>query len=316
MSRAERALTIEDLLDENRRLREALDQKAKVAAKALAAQQRRVLEMEEYAAELHSANERVSQMNAQLQAALRVLEERDRRLSEDLEQARSFQQRMLPRPPASERVRFAVAYRPAEVVGGDLYSVSSLGGGGFRVFIADLIGHGVQAALRTMILKSEYDRVRDAASPRQVLELLNRQIVSVYPGLELHCSAACFDVRPGSDEVAYATAAHPPLLHVRGGEARQVYLPAPFLGVLADARFPEETLPVRAGDRLFTYSDGLVEEWVAEEEFGLERAVRALAGEGDLDAVVARAVAELERFVGEGDVSDDVTVVAAEIRGA
>ena len=85
-----------DLAEENRRLREQLEQKTRVAAKALAAQQRRVLEMEEYAADLAAANERVSQANASLAAALRVLEEKDRRLSEDPQRVEA---EPLPLPP-------------------------------------------------------------------------------------------------------------------------------------------------------------------------------------------------------------------------
>ncbi len=307
----------EDLADENRRLREQLDQKTRVAAKAMAAQQRRVLEMEEYAAELAAANARVNEANANLASALRVLEEKDRRLSEDLAQARTFQQRILPRPPVSDVLRFAVAYRPAEEVGGDLYSVSALDGGGWRVFIADAIGHGVQAALRTMILKSEYDGVRDAATPREVLAGLNEQIASVYPGLELHCTAACFDVRPGGDgaRVTYATAAHPPLVHVVRGEGRQMYQPGPFLGVMTGVDFPSVTFDAERGDRLFLFSDGLVEEWVGDEEFGVDRVLGALAGEGDLDAVVQRAVTQLESFVGKQGLTDDVTLLGIELVG-
>jgi phosphoserine phosphatase RsbU/P len=305
-----------DLAEENRRLREQLDHKTRVAAKALAAQQRRVLEMEEYAADLAAANERVSLVNASLAAALRVLEEKDRRLSEDLAQARSFQQRMLPRAPTDDRLGFAAAYRPVEEVGGDLYGVSVLPGGAWRVFIADAIGHGVQAALRTMILKSEYDAARAAPTPREVLARLNGQIVAVYPGLDLHCTAACIDVTPGGDgaRITYATAAHPPLVHLTAGEARQCYQPAPFLGVVAEAEFPSVTLDARRGDRVFLLSDGLVEAWAGDEEFGVDRALRALAAPGDLDAVVRDAVAALERFVGAHGVADDVTLLGVEVR--
>jgi sigma-B regulation protein RsbU (phosphoserine phosphatase) len=304
-----------DLAEENRRLREQLEQKTRVAAKALAAQQRRVLEMEEYAADLAAANERVSQANASLAAALRVLEEKDRRLSEDLAQARSFQQRILPRPPAGGPLRFAIEYRPAEEVGGDLYSVSPLAGGGWRVFIADAIGHGVQAALRTMILKSEYDAARGAATPREALARLNRQIVAVYPGLDLHCTAACVDVVPAGAGclVTYATAAHPPLVHVGGGEARQLYQPGPFLGVVGEAEFPSVTFAAAAGDRIFLFSDGLVEEWVGDVEYGVDRVLLDLAVRADLDAVVRRAVAELEAFAGPKGITDDVTLVGIEV---
>ncbi len=299
---------LDDILDENRWLREQLEAKAKVAAKALAAQQRRVLEMEQSAAELTALNERLA-------AALRVLEEKDRRISEDLTQAFAFQQRILPRLPAPADAVFAAVYRPAEVVGGDLYDICRLHGGGWRVFVADAIGHGVQAALRTMILKSEYDRVRDAATPARALVDLNERVVRGYPGLELQHTAACFDVRieDGVARVTYATAAHPPLIHVTDGVARQHYQPSPFLGVLPSIDLTAVTFEACRGDRLFLFSDGLVEECRGLEEFGLERVMASLVRRAPLSEIVTGVVADLETFVTGVELTDDVTVVGVEI---
>jgi serine phosphatase RsbU (regulator of sigma subunit) len=305
---------IEELMDENRWLREQLEAKSKVAARALAAQQRRVLEMEQTASELQAVNEKLA-------TALRILEEKDRRIGEDLQQARAFQQRILPRLPGAggaAALPVAVIYRPAEVVGGDLYDVCR-SSAATRFFIADAIGHGVQAALRTMILKTEWDRSRDAGSPADALVELNRRIASTYPGLELQCTAACFDVEisDGRARVVYATAAHPPLLHVEGAGPRQVYQPAPFLGVLPEIEIAQVTFEAARGDRLFLFSDGLVEETRGEEEFGIERVVAALSRRGrSLDETLAAVVGELEAFVGGADLTDDLTLIGVEIGGA
>jgi serine phosphatase RsbU (regulator of sigma subunit) len=302
---------LEDVLEENRYLREQLDAKAKVAARALAAQQRRVLEMEQAASELAAVNDKLA-------AALRVLEERDHRISEDLAQAWAFQRLMLPRLPPPAALRFAALYRPAEVVGGDLYDVCRVTGGGHRVFIADAIGHGVQAAMRTMILKTEYDRVRDAATPARALVELNRRISAAYPGLELQCTAACFDVNADGPvtHVAYATAAHPPLIVVSpDGAARQVYQAAPFLGVIPDIEITPVHFELRRGERLFALSDGLVEETKDDKEFGVERLLAALARpELSLEDTMTSALAALEEFVGGTAMSDDITLIGIEVQ--
>jgi sigma-B regulation protein RsbU (phosphoserine phosphatase) len=300
---------LEDLIDENRWLREQLEAKAKVAARALAAQQRRVLEVEEAAAELAQVNERLA-------AALKILEEKDRRLGEDLAQACAFQQRILPRLPLSEELVACAVYRPAEIVGGDFYDVWGVSGGRVRVFLADCIGHGVQAALRTMILKTEWDRVRDAPTPTRALLELNRRLVAAYPGLELQCTAACFDVRPDAPRghVAYATAAHPPLVVApAGGPARQVYQPSPFLGVLDDIELTPVYFDVAPGDRLFLFSDGLVEETRGDEEFGIERVLAALGRRARLDATLEAAVAAVEAFACGAPLTDDLTIVGVEV---
>jgi serine phosphatase RsbU (regulator of sigma subunit) len=311
---------MEDLTEENRRLREQLDAKSKVAARALATYQQRVLQMEEHAAELAAANEENRRINDELSRALRVLEDKDRRLSEDLEQARSFQQRILPRLPAPPSLRFSAAYKPAEKVGGDVYDVAEVRPGTFRMFVADATGHGIQAALRTMILKSEYDRLKDAHdSPEQVLVELNRKIVAVYPGLELHCSAACFDVVPeaGGARLRYATAAHPPLLVASASEIRPIYEPGPFLGVVDHIELTPVEVLLSPGDRAFAYTDGLGEQWNQEGvEFGADRVHRALLRPARaLDDVIRDLMTEIDAFLGEVPLADDAMVLGVEYLG-
>jgi serine phosphatase RsbU (regulator of sigma subunit) len=318
---AQAPLTMEQILDENRRLREQLEAKSRIATKALATYQQRVLQMEEHAAALAQANQESKLANERLQSALRHLEEKDRRITEDLQQAWSFQQRILPRLPPPGRLAFSVIYRPAELVGGDIFDVVQLGEGHFRVFIADATGHGVQAALRTMILKSEYDRIKDEhGTPESLMAALNRRLTSLFPQLELQCSGACFDLRlgaPGEALLRYATAAHPPLLHISADGAREIYQAGPFLGVIDPIALEPVEVQLRAGDRLFAYSDGLIEQWGrSEQAFGVERVLATLSAEGQgLDESLARLMGELEQFLAGEDLADDATVVGVAFTG-
>src|SRR5439155_7922786 len=127
---------------------------------------------------------------------------------------------------------FSAIYKPADMVGGDIYDVCELppkdkGHPRFRVFVADTTGHGVQASLRTMVLKTEYDRVKQQqGGPGDVLTQLNQTITRLYPGLEMRCSACCFDIETRADgtaRVCYANAAHPPLLHVSAGKVDEIF---------------------------------------------------------------------------------------------
>jgi serine phosphatase RsbU (regulator of sigma subunit) len=245
----------------------------------------------------------------------RRLRELMARMNEDLAQARAFQQRILPALPRTPEAHFAVIYRPAEEVGGDLYDIHRTTGGGFRVFIVDAIGHGMQAALRTMILKAEWDRVRDAATPVRALVELNRRLVAAFPGLELQCTASCVDVTPDGEraQVAYATAAHPPLVIGSPSGARQVYKAGPFLGVLPDVELDEVYFNLPRGDRLFLFTDGLVEETRGQEEFGMTRVLAALGRRAALDATLAAVAAEVDEFVGGAEPVDDLTLIGLEI---
>src|SRR5262249_45515424 len=138
-------------------------------------------------------------------------------------------------PERAGGLRFGVAYRPADLVGGDIYDICDVDGGKTRVFIADTTGHGVQASLRTMVLRTEYDALkRVSASPAGLLQAVNPRRSERSPSLEPRSSAVCFDIPPdghGGAHVIIANAAQPPLLRVSNGQVSEVYEPGPFLAM-------------------------------------------------------------------------------------
>ena len=255
----------------------------------------------------------------ELVLANQKLAEKDQRISEDLAEAEAFQRRILPALPRSSEVVFAAVYRPADAVGGDLYDVCEIEPGRFRVFIADTTGHGVQAWLRTMVLKTEYDRIKQGASdPGAVLSRLSSTLYRLYPGLEMRCSACCFDIdvrQPGDAVVRYANAAHPPLLHVTKARVQEVYQPGPFLGMVDEILLLPHVFKVRPGDRLVTYTDGICEQEDGRgNAFGLTRIGQALAlPEQDLDAAVDVLIQEFVTFACSQRIEDDIALVAAEL---
>jgi sigma-B regulation protein RsbU (phosphoserine phosphatase) len=147
--------------------------------------------------------------------------------------------------------------------------------------------------------------------------MLNAKLVAHYPGLEMQCSASCFDLildDSGVARVRYATAAHPPLQVIHGGVARAVYQPGPFLGVVGEIELDPVELEISPGDRLLIYSDGLEEQRNAgREEFGLDRVVAPICNrDADLATAVNRVVKEWTGFVGEQHPDDDATLIAVE----
>ncbi len=321
MNTAESVSDLDALRAEIHELKSQLDAKTRIATRAMATYQQRALQMEEHAAELRAKNDEVRRINDRLSETLRTLEQRDRLITNDLEQAQRFQELILPDPPESDRVRFSVFYRPAELVGGDVYDICEHRPGEYRVFLADATGHGVQAALRTMLLKAEYDRLKEAKTPEQTLIALNANITANYPGLEMQCSATCFDIiveARGKARVRYATAAHPPLLVFRNESvASSIYKPGPFLGVVPTIELESVEIEIDAGHRLLVYSDGLEEQWNAShQEFGISRVEAALTDrERDLAGCVQRLIDDWTTFLAGNRPDDDATLIAAECLG-
>jgi serine phosphatase RsbU (regulator of sigma subunit) len=245
-------------------------------------------------------------------------------LRADLEQARAFQQSILPAPPTIPGAEVDVVYRPQDNVGGDLYH-AAVDDDRLRLFIADATGHGVSAGLTTMLLYSEYEAVRlSARRPAEVLRALNERLVRRSGRGDMRFTALCAEVDLRSGALCWSAAAHPPALLFRGGAARELETGGPFIGLAAPALYPEWSLALEAGDALCLYTDGIVdardEAAAAFGEARLAAALQAAAGAGGAagaDRPLAHAVlARAEAFVGEGRrFGDDATVLTLRWRG-
>ena len=264
--------------------------------------------------------EEIARTNRELGEALEILKEKDRRINEDLDQARSFQQSILPAPPSSAHVEFAAIYRPLEQVGGDIYDISALGDGHFRVFVADATGHGVQASLRTIVIKSEYDRLKVRhASPDALMQEFNRRLVRQFNPVEMLCTACCFDVLITSHgaRLRYVNAAHPPLLLASEGSIREIYRDGPFLGLSEEIELSMLEQALSPRDALIAYTDGLSDQiGGGRGAFRVDQAAgAALAGAASLSRALDEIMARFDHFRGGTAVADDITLIGVRLRG-
>lgn len=205
----------------------------------------------------------LSQAYDELTVAFERLAERDDRITADLRQARDFQRSILPSHAPIAGVDLEAVYLPAELVGGDIYDFTVLerdGGRVLRVLVADATGHGVQASLVTMLLKSEYDRHKlTCESPARALAALNDSVTGGFAHLELRCSALCLDLHLGDGALVYAGAAHPPAALLTDRGTVELEAGGPFIGLLPGVEFPEWHARLNPGDTVVAYTDGAEE---------------------------------------------------------
>lgn len=257
------------------------------------------------------------------------------RMRRDLALAARVQQAMLPAaaesapPPAA--LEFAWRYRPCDELGGDILGVFPLDERHTIFYVLDVSGHGVAASLLSVTVGKALAPVPGAPSlirrvdpasgalvpvaPHEVAQGLNARFpMEAHADLYFTLFYAVLDRRTGL--LRFATAAHPPMLHLRAGQARPVGLPAFAIGWFEDAEYATGELLLEPGDRLFITSDGLLEAADGRgRHFGVERlADTALAAANrPLDDAVAAILAAGEAFAPR--FADDVTLLAAEFRG-
>jgi len=241
----------------------------------------------------------------------RQIEARDEVIRRDLERAARYQRTVLGKPPAIEGLAFGVAYKPLDAVGGDVYDAALLPDGTLRLFIADATGHGIEAALATILIKNEYDAIkRRGSSPGAALRELNNRIVTHHK-VETMFSCTIVDVDLMRNKLRYANAGHPAPLLVRGGSVEELEEDGALVGVKANLRFPEWQLDLEAWEALVLVTDGVADTRDAGgQPFGKERLFDAILearrrGSEISDELAAQTLA----FRGLAVPHDDVTAL-------
>ncbi|MGH7600971.1 MAG: PP2C family protein-serine/threonine phosphatase, partial [bacterium] len=242
-------------------------------------------------------------------------------LRAEMEQARRIQQSILPAaPPTGTPFRIAATCSPMTAVAGDLYDFIQLGEGRLGLFIADVSGHGVPAALVASMLKTALTIYGlTCGSPSGLLKELNRIFCGRFKGEFI--TAACGVLNADSQRLTYSAAGHPPLLLWRASisETCQVEQNGLPLGIRESEDYKDITLPFAQGDRLAMFTDGVVEtENVAGKEFGHEQLGKILAlPESDADECLRQALSSVWAWRGhENEQKDDITLVIAEYAAA
>ncbi len=218
---------------------------------------------------------------------------------------RSLLPRDLPRVPG---VVAAARYLPGTsgaFVGGDWYQGVRVGEG-LVLAMGDVMGHGMRSAARMGQLRAIVATLAIEGHPPA--ELLTRlaQNVDVLLDLEL-ATLLVAHLEPARDRLVLASAGHPPPLLVRPGEPAG-YLdvePGPPLGA-PGGTYHEIEVPLRAGDVLVLYTDGLVENRDESLDEGLEKLRSAVQSRRAPDQLCEHVLAQLGR---RGGGRDDVALL-------
>jgi len=274
-------------------------------------------------------------MSEQLARYAEELRSKNAQLEADFNMAREIQEIFLPHQfptfphsvaPEQSALRFSQRYLPAAAVGGDFFDIFAITDTTGGIFICDVMGHGMRAALVTAIMRGLVEELMPAAAdPGKFLTEINRSLHAILRRTREPFLATAFyllaDVN--SSEVRFSNAGHPSPFRVRRDvgvvEPLKTYDPrhGPALGLFDKSIYPTCRCPIAARDLILLFTDGIYEvDNPSQEEYGQERLLAAVRQRCALPAekLFDELLRDVHRFSQVEEFEDDVCLVGMEIQ--
>ncbi len=217
----------------------------------------------------------LSEKNREVSDALDELREIHQAIDNDLRQARTIQQSLVP-----ERVcevatsRVSLLLHPCGHVGGDLVGMFRPGYDRLGLYSIDVSGHGITSAMVTarvagylsstfpeqnIALEQRFDRFYAMREPSLTARMLNQRLAAD-PGVEEYLTMGYVAADLATGRIRLVQAGHSPALLLRAnGESEFIGDGGLPIGLVDDVSYDQHEFRMRSGDLLLLYSDGFTE---------------------------------------------------------
>ncbi len=274
--------------------------------------------------------QRLKQQASNVKGILGGLRSDMARMQDELQLAAQVQREFLPKSlPDLPRARMAVMWRPASWVSGDMYDTRRLDEHHLGLFVADAVGHGVPAALMTMVIsrslptKEIQGNSYRIVPPAEALAKVNMELLKRH-GRDTRFATAVYavlDLR--TLRLRVACAGHPAPIVLRGRNTiEMVHGKGGVLGVFEDEVCENVEVDLNPGDRLLLYSDGFEAAFlddsaspgVGRDALGLHMdAFRSMLAVDEPEDIIKRLGERIDRGSTDSAHVDDITLLALKV---
>lgn len=245
------------------------------------------------------------------------LRKRNEIISKDLEYAKRVQHSIinttLPQYPG---IKIYTQYIPYDYVGGDFFTLKTIDEN-LCIFMADITGHGVPAALFSTVLKYAVENLWNSKilSPDKFMFTLNQELIDILSG---YFFTAFYGVitpnLKGELYLTYTRCGHPYPLLLSNNTISMLDSSGTLLGIYRDIQITSNTVRLSKNDRLFIFTDGLVEMDINNKK-DLRFDIIAEAAIKTKDMELQEAVQTLLDMVTSQNktIDDDIAIIALEL---
>lgn len=243
------------------------------------------------------------------------------RMEEELAIARDLQLSMLPATcPELKGYGIAATSIPAREVGGDFYDFIHMGENRVGFVIGDVTGKSVSGALVMSSSRSVFRMLsEEQLDVGDIMTRANRRIKKdIRSGMFVALLYAVLDADRGTLSLCSAGQTQPIHLSIDGGNTTLVETEGDNfpLGILEEADYQATEIPLKSGDRVVLYTDGIVEAMNEKEEmFGFERLLEVVKASRGMaaDTLMNEILSRVNEFAGDAPQHDDLTVIVLSV---
>jgi len=245
----------------------------------------------------------------------------NKKLKSELNMAKKLQYSLLPKEIPNDKIGFSFIYKPCDILGGDFLDIFEIDTDHIGVYIADVSGHGVAASMLTVFLRSSIDKT--VISPAAALKKLYKEFNDNYSDQDLYITIFYAIIDISNNILVYSNAGlnvSPIVLNPYSKSFELLRVPGiPISNWVENPSYMDKKLIFQKGDKLFLYTDGIVElKNSKNEQFGEDRLVNVLHGNTEssniiLDQIInaASEFAGVEKY---SSFMDDITMALLEVK--
>lgn len=261
-----------------------------------------------------SFNKMADDIDAYVKNISELNHERNRQQTE-IDIASKIQKGFLPpQSTSTDMMEIRSVMKPAKDIGGDMYDYIRLDEDHYYAMIADVSGKGISASLyMASVLTYMRQLVKNNPDPAYVLKTANNYLAANNPEMVFVTAFVCiYDVKNGM--LTYSNAGHNPPYVLTNEVVKLDQAVGTVIGIFEDEEYENATIPIRVGDTLLLYTDGVTEALNEKREFyGEEKLEKVLANIQD-NELLPMILKDITTFVGKQEQSDDLTMLMIHLK--
>ena len=266
---------------------------------------------------IYTLTKRVQSRSQQLEEANAIVSQHNQLLEQELQTAHDMQMRLMPQEnPQLDGYEVVGRCRPATAVGGDFFQYFNVEDKKWIFTLADVTGHGMQAAVPTMVFSGLLDtEISYSAEPETLMPKLNDRLYRVLEPRTFVClSLGELDCAKNTMRISNGGCPYPYFYKASNQSVDELSLSAFPLGVRDGSTYEVLEVPLDSGDVIVFCSDGIIEAaGKGDELFGFERVARIVGDAGiegsNAEQIIDSLFSELDAFSAGYEQDDDQTIV-------